>query len=492
MTLPNFIVFHADSWDGRCASGRGGGEFVTPHADRLAGRGVVFDNAYCNSPLCAPSRASLWSGRYAHRIEAWNNFCGLDGGGHRFTSSAEGHENAAPATPTIFGELLGAGWRTQLIGTTDFIAGGHSVGARLGAWLRSSGLGMPVLKGPRVSVNAMGERANGPDWRFVDGAVDWIHRAEEPFFLSVGVRCPHPYRTTSGHWLEKIDPSRIELPEIEDEPHPCVAAAQRSRRCSEGLDDGTRVFLRRRYAAMVAEADAMLGRVRDAVDEAGLTDRTYFVFISDHGEMNLEHNLVFKSMFYEPSARVQMMLAGPGVEAGRRVEEAVSLIDLAPTLCDLAGIDASVAFDGCSLAPSLGRTIEPPADEAFSEYHANDLPTGGFMLRRGEWKYVAYPGYKSQLFHLPSDPGELDDRIESEPEQAAAMDHRLREIVDIEAVDAEAKRQDREAFARWRDQQDPYTYRRELAALYGRWTDDHEQAVERWLSGAAEHIQKKA
>jgi len=482
MSQPNFLVFHADSWDGRALgflSDRA--EAPTPNVDRLAARGTAFADTSCNMPLCCPGRASFWSGRYAHNIEAWNNYKGLPPEPQRFPSSPDGHENIAPSATTVFGELLNAGWRTNLIGTTDFTSGGHSLAARVLTWLRSSGLERLGIGGPRTDVKGEGERANPADWDAVDKAAQWIQQTDAPFFLSVGVRCPHPFRTTSPYWLDQIDPAGIALPRIEEEPHPCIAFAQRARGCDRRFDDERRVFLRRRYAAMIAEADAMLGRVMDAVDEAGLADRTYIVFLSDHGEMNLEHNLLFKSLFYEPSVRVPMLFAGPGIESGRRIDTPVSLIDLAPTLLELAGVEIPGEMDGQSLVPALRGETEGLRDAVFSEYHGNDVPTGGYMLRRGEWKYVAFVGYPSQLFHLPSDPEELHDLLDADPERAAAMDRRLREIVDVEAVDARAKQEDRESFAQWRAGQDAASYRERMASIFGDWDDEREAIVKAWL-----------
>jgi len=482
MARPNFIVFHADSWDGRALKFLNDrAEAPTPNVDRLAARGTAFTDTSCNMPLCCPGRASFWSGRYAHNIEAWNNHKGLPPEPQRFPSSPAGHENTAPSATTVFGELLDAGWRTNLIGTTDFTSGGHSLAARVLTWLRGSGLERLGIGGPRTDVDGTGERANPADWDAVENAAQWIQQADEPFFLSVGVRCPHPFRTTSPHWLDRIDPATIALPRVEDEPHPCIAFAQRARGCDGPFADERRVFLRRRYAAMIAEADAMLGRMMDAVTEAGLDDRTYFVFLSDHGEMNLEHNLVYKSLFYEPSVRVPMLFAGPGIEAGRRIDTPVSLIDLAPTLLDLAQVNIPDVMDGQSLAPALHGGTGDPRDAVFSEYHGNDVPTGGYMLRQDEWKYVAYVGYPSQLFHLPSDPEELHDLLDADPERAAAMDRRLREIVDVEAVDARAKREDRESFAQWRKQQDEAAYRKQMAEIFGNWDDEREAIVKAWL-----------
>jgi choline-sulfatase len=272
------------------------------------------------------------------------------------------------------------------------------------------------------------------------------------------------------------------LPPLESDPHPIVRIVRRARECDRAFSEDERRFLRRRYAAMIAEADAMLGRTMQAMDELGLWENTYFVFVSDHGEMDLEHNLVFKSMHHEPSSRVAMMVAGPGVDGPQRVERCTSLVDVCPSLLALAEVSPEGPLDGRSLMPALIGDEASLADEAFSEYHANGLPTGSFMLRRGPWKYHAYIGYPGELFHLPSDPGELTNLIDAQPQQAAEMDRALRRIVDPEAIDAKAKRHDRESFARWRHGLDEAAYQQAMTELYGTWDDQRQAQIDAWLN----------
>lgn len=481
----NIIVFHADAWDGRQLSCLGNTPAVrTPNADRLAGEGAHFSHACCHSPLCSPSRSSLWSGRHVHKIGAWNNARGIGPEDAVFSGAKTELADRVPEHPTLMGDLRAAGWRTNLVGTLDFTDGNHSIGAHLASWLRSSGLPAPAFQEPRTDVRGEGFRANEADWKFIDAATDWLkNRAEEPFFLSVGVRCPHPYRTTSRYWLDKINAEGIALPGADEADHPVLAFARRARGCDRAFTEEEIRFLRRRYYAMIAEADAMLGAVLDAVEAAGLAENTYFVFLSDHGEMNMEHNLVYKSLFYEPSLRVPLMVRGPDIEAGRRITAPVSLVDVYPTVMDLAGVAPEREFEGQSLAPAA-RGVSGASDlagEVFGEYHGNDVPCGGFMLRTERWKFVAYPGYPAQLFDLEKDPGELRNRASTEPEIAARLQARLETYADTGAVDREARAEDRKAFRTWRESVSPEEYRKQLEGLFGEWTDANERTVREWL-----------
>ena len=486
MRSPNIIVFHADAWDGRQLSCLGNTPAVrTPNADRLAAESAHFSHACCHSPLCSPSRSSLWSGRHVHEIGAWNNGRGIGPEDSVFSGAKTELVDRVPEHPTLMGDLRAAGWRTNLVGTLDFTDGNHSMGARLSGWLRTAGLCPSANGGPRTDVRGEGFRANEADWKFIDAATEWLGGAEGPFFLSVGVRCPHPFRTTSRYWLDQIDAERIELPRADESDHPVMAFTRKSRGCDRAFSEEEIRFLRRRYYAMIAEADAMLGAVLDAVDSAGLADNTYFVFLSDHGEMNMEHNMVYKSLFYEPSLRVPMMVRGPGIGAGRRITAPVSLVDVYPTVMELAGLAPDREFEGQSLVPAAtGAAGEADlAGEVFGEYHANDVPCGAFMVRTERWKYVAYPGYPGQLFDLENDPEELHNRVESEPEVAARLHARIENYADIGAVDRKAREEDREGFRSWREEVPPDEYRKQMANLFGEWTDADERAVVEWMEG---------
>ena len=120
---PNILFISSDSMDGRVLGCMGHPAAHTPHMDRLASRGVLFTQAYCNSPQCCPSRASMWSGRYVHQVEAWNNFKGLEEGDCTFQDRLEA-----------------GGCRTQIVGKTDYSSGHHTLGARLTAWADPVGL----------------------------------------------------------------------------------------------------------------------------------------------------------------------------------------------------------------------------------------------------------------------------------------------------------------------------------------------------------------
>ena len=135
-----------------------------------------------------------------------------------------------------------------------------------------------------------------------------------------------------------------------------------------GFDRESVLRTRSIYYAMCAEADAMVGALLDEVDRLGLADNTYFIFSSDHGENNMEHRQWYKMNFYESSARVPLVVAGPGVVRGRILDNIVQLVDLHPTLMDMAGVPVPAGLDGESLVPLLKGTTQQSRDNAVAMF----------------------------------------------------------------------------------------------------------------------------
>ena len=162
------------------------------------------------------------------------------------------------------------------------------------------------------------------------------------------------------------------------------------------------------YYGLVTLVDDLVGRMLEVIDNSALRDDTVVIYLSDHGEMAGQHGIWQKQCFYESSVRVPMILRTPHGSGGRRIGANVSLVDVMPTLLDLAGIEIPDHLPGASLAP-----MRPGAGDAeravFSEYHAQGMLAGGFMLKRGHYKYNYYVGHEPQLFDLRTDPGEFID-----------------------------------------------------------------------------------
>jgi arylsulfatase K len=479
---PNILFIQTDSQDGRlmgcmdhpAMSG------ATPNLDALARQGTLFRNTYSNNPVCCPSRASMWSGQFTHHCEAWNNYKGLDEG-----------------DPTFRTRLDNAGYVTQTFGKTDYLSGRHTVRARVAAWTRSASIMRPAYKmGPPTIHDDRRKRIHLTDWEDVDRSAAFLkERAEEPaqpFMLYLGIRAPHPGFTTSRRYLDMVDESAVDVPARDEaiENHPVFQYRKTVMPWSHGFDDEMVRKVRHVYFAMIAEVDAMVGAVLEALERAGLADSTVVLFTSDHGEMAMEHGEWYKMCVYEPAARVPFIAAGPGIEPGKRIDNLVSLVDVYPTLMDLAGVQHPAGLDGHSLVPLLeGRKWSGP-DWALTEFHDTPMNTGVFMVRRGDWKYAAYVGFEPQLFNLAEDPGELNNLAAARPEITREMDALLRSIVDYEAVDAKVKDYDRRSFRHWRKaQKEAGLYDRLMARIYSGWDGVSDEEAQPWTAEDEKQIE---
>ncbi len=481
----NIVFIQTDSMDGRVmgcmghpAMGR-----ATPNIDALARRGVLFRNAYTNNPICCPSRASMWSGQYTHHCEGWNNYKGLE-----------------RTDPTFRTHLDQAGYRSVTYGKTDFLSGEHTIRARVTAWARAARIMRPTYRiGPPRVLDEDVPRVHERDWADVDKSIDWLKSAaaeDRPFMLYLGIRAPHPGFTTSQMYLDMIDEAGVNVPPPDEPAHPVLEYQRTVLNWEHGFSEEMARKVRHVYFAMIAEVDAMVGKLLATAEELGLGDSTYFVFSSDHGEMAMEHRLFYKMNMYEASARIPLIVAGPGVRQGAAVDGLVSLVDIYPTLMDMAGLPHPGGLDGHSLMGELTGSGGKRPDWVLSEYHDSTCDTGLFMLRRGDWKYVAYVGCEGQLFNLADDPDEVADQAAAAPDVVSEMDARLREIVDYEAVDAKVKEYDRRSFRQWRDQQRAAgTYEQNMARIHSGWdnlpddeiipwTEQDEKLIDQWLAQA--------
>jgi arylsulfatase A-like enzyme len=153
-----------------------------------------------------------------------------------------------------------------------------------------------------------------------------------------------------------------------------------------------------------------------------------------------------------------------------------------PTLMDMARIKQPGGLDGASLMPLLRGERSKRSDSVLSQYHSNMTNTGIFMLRRAEWKYIAYADYEPQLFNLREDPEEMRNLAKTRPDVARDMDARLRAMVDYPAVDAKVKQYDKSNFLKWRAGMAPDEYEKSMASIYQGWGPPHEAQIRKWMA----------
>jgi len=445
---------------------------ATPNLDRLADRGILFSNTYANSPLCVPSRASIWSGMYVYKCKAWNNFKGLEEG-----------------TPTFEDRLKEAGYILKIIGKTDYLSGHHTERARVSAWTRTPNRTLlrptHMVEAPKIIPGKV-ERVHERDWMNVDEAVKWLKdeaaSTDKPFMLYLGLNAPHPPYRTSDEYFNLINDDGVEIPPTDKSIHPAIEYFRRVWITRFSLSEKSIRLVRKTYFAMISEVDRMVGRILDCLEDLSLIDSTYVIFSSDHGDHAMEHGLTHKHTMYEPSVRVPLIISGPSVMKGYRVRDLVSLVDLYPTFMDIAGLRYPEGIDGYSLTPFFKGLKPNRPDWVFSEYHGESSATSMFMVRRGVWKYIAYVGMPPQLFNLEDDPWEVNDKSGECREKVEEMESLLRSIVDYMEVYREVEEYNREAFRRWRIMhKERGDYEKLMAKIFSGW-EVRDEEVKPWTA----------
>jgi choline-sulfatase len=424
-TRPNFLILMADQLTARALPAYGNRIARTPHLDALAAAGVVFDSFYCNSPLCAPSRFSLLSGRQISAIGAYDN-------------AAE-----FPAqVPTFAHYLRRAGYFTALSGKMHFCGADqlHGFEERLTTDIYPADFGWtpdwtrfaerPSWYHTMDSVTQAGPCARTNQIDFDDEVVfnarqklfDLARsRDRRPFCMVVSMTHPHdPYVIPQRYWDRYAD-SEIDMPRVELAVDRLDPHARRLRHVI-GLDlvrvEAAQVrAARRAYYGAVSYVDDQVGSLVTALGEACFAENTIVLLLADHGDMLGERGLWYKMNFFEPACRIPLIVHAPGRFRAHRVAESASLVDVLPTLCELAaGAAAEYAtpLDGCSLVPQLGGA--PGRDEVIGEFLAEGAVAPLVMIKRGRWKFVHCPVDPDQLYDLRADP---DERVN----QAADTSH---------------------------------------------------------------------
>lgn len=444
----NVVVIMSDEHDPRHAGCSGSKIVKTPNLDRLAARGVRFANAYTPCPICVPARGAFATGMRVHRARLWDNaipYHGqIRGWGHVLQERGIAVESVGKLHYRAQGDK--AGFDAEHI--PMHVLGGHGM---VWASIRDPYLARFSEKrmiGARVG---SGESSYTQyDAQVADIAVDWLRAREPgaPFVLYVGFVAPH---------FPLIAPARfydlyrdVELPPVKLDPktgyrrHPWVQRYAEFEGTEDAFaDEAERDRAFRAYFGLCSWLDHNVGRILAALDETGLAATTNVVYTADHGDNLGARGVWGKSTLYEESARVPMILAGPGVAPGVCATP-VDLLDLFPTILDLAGIDPAPEMTDRP-GRSLARLAAEPADlerPILSEYHAAGSDTAAFMLRKGRHKLVYYVRHAPELFDLAADPEELVD-LALDPAYAgvlADMERSLRAICDPEAMDELAKR----------------------------------------------------
>lgn len=418
----------------------------TPNLDAMAAHGVRFANAYTNSPVCVSARASLATGRYPHQIGAWDSTMPHDGAikgwaarlvdaGHEVVSIGKLHYRRTEDPNGFSQEIIPmhvhnqTGWLTSLLRDPPvMLSGADDMAGSIGA----------------------GEtRYTEYDRDVTRLACDWIGKAAnrdhtKPWVLYVGLVAPHfpliaPQEFYDLYTDVDIAPPR-QYAEEERPRHPVLDAMRKWSNYDDYFDAEKVRIARRAYYGLCSFLDDNIGQILSAVSQAGLGDDTRIIYASDHGDNIGHRGLWGKSVMYEDSVAVPMIMKGPEIPKGQVVETPVSLVDMHPTLTEFAGAPGHTD-DGDLPGMNLARICSTPDPDrpVFSEYHDWSSITGLFMLRKGPWKLVEYPDYRPQLFNLINDPWEQDD-LADDASHAGILDEMRSTLSKIADVDAENAR----------------------------------------------------
>lgn len=527
---PNFVFLLGESMDGRLW--RPDSPAPIPNVRSLISQGVTFDWTYSNAPVCCPSRASMLTGRYPHKVKHMHNGIVVDGVWNNYEGlPSDDATRKATNLTTVFDILAENGFEVNTAGKTDWSDGAHSESAYLEAWTHNVAFPYNISSdggwnqeddvcGSNGTIMAGG--TSGPqgsayagDWTSLQDSIEWLKKqaaAGKPFMAYQGFNIVHPPYVTNEYWYGQVNASEVTVPVWKplEEMHPCALQQSMLKGCTPSdanysfFHDPNRIRnIRQIQLATIAEWDAMVGAYIKAVQEAGIWNNTIWILAADHGDMALEQQQFYKMVPYEASTHVPLVISVPQVTNTQVVSQPTQLLDLFPTILDLAGLHTSTPpyIDGYSLTPFLQGAASDPTRPPYvmSQFHGDDIAMSWFLVVNGSYastngslvaagaaaaspsgaatrvapklssqasepmyKYISYglgpgatyPGYPGvtinpQLFDLASDPGELSDLWSDASPAAAALETTLRSMIDYPSVAMDVATYQKSMFQWW-------------------------------------------
>ena len=393
----------------------------SPNIDRLAAQGVRFDRAYCQFPLCSPSRSSLMTGLRPDTTRVFDL-------SYHF-------RQGLPDVVTLPQMFMKSGYYVARVGKMYHYGNPGDIGTNSlddkASWMERfnpagrdhTSLEVDVINYTPTRKNlgsAMAFLADqkGTDQEHTDGKVadETIKLMEKhkdgPFFIGCGFYKPHCPWITPSKYFDLYSMDSISIPQVSEETRtgvPPEAFHSTQPWPNFGVTTDQARESKRAYFAAISFVDAQIGRVLDAVDRLGLRENTIIVFWSDHGYHLGEHGLFFKQSCFEEAARVPVIIATPGTKnAGKTSTQLVELLDLYPTLAELTGATPPKDLQGTSLRPLLDDPQASWDHPAFTQVERpGNVP--GHSVRTPQWRYTEWDmGEKgAELYDEASDPHEL-------------------------------------------------------------------------------------
>ena len=441
---PNVLFLAVDDmndWIG-CLAGTSpdnGPRALTPNLDKLAARGVNFTNAHTAGVFCAPSRSAIFSGQFA-----WTTGCYRTA---NYFVNRPNIESLQMSFAKAGYMTLGAGklfhHPVGLIdqrGWTEFFV--RSQSQRKNGWaLDSWSEGTPFPTPFPASIYNMGQKVTGGlflDWAPIPNnkeeemadtiRVNWAveqlsKKHDKPFFLACGVYAPHFPNYCPQKYFDLYDPELIELPpykaDDQDDLPPKIrkqkTARSRIHQKLESLDAVPDAI--HGYLACISYADAMMGRILNALDNSPYADNTIVVFWSDHGYHHGQKGHWGKHTLWERTSNVPFIWAGPGVAGGIKSDVTVSLIDMYPTLVEMCGLPRPAqALEGESIAGTLKNPAKAEDRNVFLPY----MEPGEYAVINRDWRFIRYGEDGEEFYDLQADPNEWNN-LAAKPEHAERM-----------------------------------------------------------------------
>lgn len=414
-TLKPNVLFVLSDQHGYKFMGNSGHHIVnTPNLDKIASKSVNFSNCYCQNPLCAPSRASMLAGKYSKNIGIYENRHIL--------------ESNSLTLPRL---LSKNGYKTCVIGKTHFNGDQfHGYQQRPYGDLFGQAHQPDPARTPDLGFNGLGDvLGNSGESKIplpltqteicVSESVKWLQTymsdgRNEPFFLSVNFDKPHFPMRAPKKFIDNYL-GKVELPDYPKEyltemavPFVLEAVKINGEYHHYNKDEEIQKRALASYYACIEWVDDAVGRIVDTLDYLGLGENTIIIYSSDHGEMASQKGFWQKTVFFDNSAKVPLIIRMP--EKYRKYfvsDQLVGLVDVFPTICELSGIEIPEECDGISLASVLLEKIPIERDHIFSETVALMVPEhAGCMLRKGDYKFNYYLDGNHELYNLKTDPDE--------------------------------------------------------------------------------------
>ncbi len=427
---PNILFLAIDDLNDWVGPLGGHPQAQTPHMDRLAARGTTFVNAHTQAPLCNPSRTSLMTGLRpsttgVYGLRPWFRDVEELRDVMTMPQYFANHGYSTHSGGKIYHGRYG---RAETDNEFHHLGPPSSVGARPEKKLVATPQNHALMDWGTFPHK---DEEKG-DWQVASWAVDLLEGPlqgdlDNPFYLAVGFFLPHVPCYVTEKWYDMYPEETVQLPPLQrgdrgDTPRfswylHWILPEPRLKFLEEA---GEWENLVRSYLASVSFVDSQVGRVLDALDASGHAEDTVVVLWSDHGWHLGEKLITGKNTLWDRSTRVPLIFAGPGVGKGQKVSSPAELLDIYPTLGDLAGLPAQPGLEGHSLAPQLE---DPQAPRAWPAITTHNHDNHG--IRTENWRYIHYADGSEELYDMINDPHEWNN-LAGDPEHLAALEEHRR------------------------------------------------------------------